>query len=86
MQSSTSIDSGRASLPVKKVYWDACVFIDLINGVEGKRAVLEGIWGERDRGETLVYTSFLTYAEVFRVKCEKGLIKPYPEDPGRDDA
>jgi len=73
-------------LPVKKVYWDACVFIDLINGVEGKRAVLEGIWGERDRGETLVYTSFLTYAEVFRVKCEKGLIKPYPEDPGRDDA
>jgi predicted nucleic acid-binding protein len=37
------------------------------------------IWKEAESGDTLIYTSFLTFVEVFKVKCE-GPAKPLSED------
>jgi predicted nucleic acid-binding protein len=37
------------------------------------------VWNEAENRATLIYTSFFTFAEVFKVKCE-GSAKPLSED------
>lgn len=60
------------------MYWDACAFIGLINQEVGKAAVCKDVWHEAETGETVICTSFLSFAEVFRMKCE-GQMKPLAE-------
>jgi predicted nucleic acid-binding protein len=62
-------------LPARRVYWDACAFIGLLNQEPGKVNVCSEVWREAERGETIICTSFLSFAEVFRMKCE-GQVKP----------
>lgn len=63
----------------RRVYWDACVFIGLLNQEPGKVNDCSAVWAEAKKGSTLIYTSFLTFAEVFKAKCEDQA-KPLSED------
>jgi predicted nucleic acid-binding protein len=40
------------------------------------------VWKEAEKGDTLIYTSFFTFSEVFKAKCE-GMAKPLAEDEDR---
>lgn len=62
----------------RRAYWDACVFLGLINQELGKHADCLAVWKEAEAGETLIYTSFFTFTEVFKAKCE-GKAKPLAE-------
>ena len=59
-------------LPVSKnIYWDACVFLDLIEGDEERRHGIEAVLDEAGKGRFLIHTSVLTIAEVMYAKSEK---------------
>ena len=62
----------------RRVYWDSCAFLGLINKEAGKHADCLAVWKEAEAGETVIFTSFFTYAEVFKAKCE-GKAKPLAE-------
>lgn len=64
---------------VKRVYWDSCTFLGLINQEPGKLNDSAAVWKEAEAGNVLIYTSFFTFAEVFKAKCETG-VKPLTED------
>ena len=63
---------------IRRVYWDACTFLGLINSEAGKHADCLAVWAEVQKGETQILTSFFTFAEVFKAKCE-GQAKPLDE-------
>ena len=63
----------------KRVYWDACTFLGLINQEPGKLNDCIAVWKEAEAGELFIYTSFFTFAEVFKVRCENPA-KPLSED------
>lgn len=54
-----------------KLYWDACVFLSLIEGTVGRIPVIEGIIDEQKRGDVEIYTSAISIAEVAFAKAEK---------------
>jgi predicted nucleic acid-binding protein len=62
----------------RRVYWDACTFLGLINQEPGKVNDCRLVWKDAESDDTLIYTSFLSFAEVFKVKCE-GPAKPLSE-------
>ena len=62
----------------RRVYWDACAFLGLINKEADKHADCFAVWREAENGDTVILTSFFTYAEVFKAKCE-GKGKPLDE-------
>jgi predicted nucleic acid-binding protein len=64
---------------VRRVYWDACALLGLINEEADKHSDCLAVWREAERKETIIYTSFFTWAEVFKAKCE-GKSKPLSED------
>jgi predicted nucleic acid-binding protein len=59
----------------RRVYWDSCTFLGLINQEQGKKNHCRAVWEEAERGEALIFTSFFTFAEVFKAKYE-GQTKP----------
>lgn len=63
----------------KRVYWDSCTFLGLINQEPGKENHCTAVWNEASSGDVLIYTSFFTFAEVFKAKCE-GQAKPLSEE------
>jgi predicted nucleic acid-binding protein len=63
----------------KRVYWDSCTFLGLINQEPGKANECTAVWDEAARGEVWIYTSFFTFAEVFKTKCDKPA-KPLSEE------
>jgi predicted nucleic acid-binding protein len=63
----------------KRVYWDSCTFLGLINQEPGKLNDCAAVWKEAEAGEALIYTSFFTFAEVFKVRCEDPA-KPLTEE------
>lgn len=56
----------------RRVYWDACSFLGLINQELDKHSDCLAVWNEaqEERPRSLIYTSCFTYAEVFKAKCE----------------
>lgn len=62
----------------RRVYWDSCCFLGLINQEAGKASDCTGVWKEAESGKTIIYTSFFAFTEVIRAKCE-GVTKPLPE-------
>ena len=68
----------------KRVYWDSCTFIGLINQEPGKVTDCRAMWKEAQRGRVTIYTSFFTFTEVFKARCEAGLTKPLSEEQDRD--
>lgn len=63
----------------KRVYWDSCTFLGLLNQEPGKANNCAGVWNDAKNGDVLIYTSFFTFAEVFKAKCE-GAAKPLTEE------
>jgi predicted nucleic acid-binding protein len=54
----------------KKVYWDSCVWISLINEETGKVKRCQNVIDQARKGEVQIWTSSLTLAEVFKKKCD----------------
>lgn len=67
----------------KRVYWDSCTFLGLLNQEPGKVTNCRAVWNEAEKGLLVIYTSFFTFAEVFKVKCE-GPAKPLAEEKDRE--
>lgn len=63
----------------KKVYWDACAWLGLINGEQDKAAELEVVWSKAEHGEVEIWTSAFCIAEVYKAKCEAGKVSLSPE-------
>jgi predicted nucleic acid-binding protein len=63
---------------IRRAYWDACTFLGLINSEAEKHSDCLAVWIEAEKGETQIITSFFTFAEVFKAKCE-GKAKPLDE-------
>jgi predicted nucleic acid-binding protein len=53
----------------KKFYWDACVWIGLINQEADKLALCENVIALAVAKEIEIWTSTLSLAEVFKKKC-----------------
>ncbi len=68
---------------VRRVYWDACTFLGLINKELDKHAACLAVWEEAKARKTLIQTSFFTYAEVFKARCEEKA-KPMTEAGDKD--
>jgi predicted nucleic acid-binding protein len=62
----------------RRLYWDSCDFLGLINPDEAKHADCRAVWEEAQRGDAILFTSFFAFAEVFKAKCE-GPAKPLAE-------
>ncbi len=56
---------------VKRIYWDTCVFLELIEGDETRRHSVEAVLKEAEKGKLHIYTSTLTIAEVTHAKSER---------------
>lgn len=72
MLSNTLIDSARAHLadPVwKKVYWDSCAWLGKVNAEPDKVTNCDYWLLQAQSGECEIFTSSITLAEVFKVKC-----------------
>jgi predicted nucleic acid-binding protein len=63
----------------KKVYWDACAWLGLLNGEPDKAAELEVVWRKAEHGEVEIWTSAFCIAEVYKAKCEGGSVGLAPE-------
>jgi predicted nucleic acid-binding protein len=72
----------RETLP-RRLYWDSCDFLGLINPDEAKHADCRAVWEEAQRGDAILFTSFWAFAEVFKAKCE-GQARPLAEAQDRN--
>lgn len=63
---------------IRRVYWDACTFLGLINTEAGKHDDCRAVWIEAETAQAQIITSFFTFAEVFKAKRE-GKAKPLDE-------
>lgn len=66
----------------KKVYWDACAWLGLLNAEQAKHSALEYVWQKAVRREVIIWTSAFCIAEVYRAKCEGEWVAL---DPANDD-
>jgi predicted nucleic acid-binding protein len=74
-----------ASNKVKRVYWDACAWLGLINNEAARHRQLRMIWDSASQGAYEIWTSTFTYAEVFKAKCEEGDVTLAAESDKRID-
>jgi len=54
----------------KRVYWDSCSWIGLINEEKDKIISLRYVYGLAEKNEIEILTSTFALAEVFKLKCE----------------
>lgn len=66
----------------KKVYWDSCVWIGLINEEPGKFDICSHYLESAKKGEIEIWSSTVTLAEVFKKKC--GIVT-IAIDPAKDE-
>ncbi len=59
----------------RKVYWDACAWLGLINAETKKHRELRLVWDSAKLGAYEIWTSAFCYAEVFKAKCEEGDVR-----------
>lgn len=50
----------------RKIYWDSCIFISLLQKEKDRFVLLSEIWDEIDSKETVIYTSAITYLEIVK--------------------
>jgi predicted nucleic acid-binding protein len=63
-----------ADLP--RAYWDACAWLGFLNGEATKVRPLEHIYEQARRGQFEIWTSAISYVEVFRLNSEQNDSKP----------
>lgn len=68
----------------KRIYWDSCTFLGLINEEADKHAACRNAWTHAEKGAIEIWTSFYSFAEVFKAKCE-GKAKPTDEEEEKID-
>ena len=62
----------KKSVPAaRKIYWDACVFLSIIEGHPDRIPIIEAIVDDCKRGTLEIFTSTLSIAEVAFAKSEK---------------
>ena len=54
----------------KRVYWDACSWLGLINQEAAKVAACQYVMQQAESGKVEIWTSAFTLAEVFKKKCD----------------
>jgi len=54
---------------LKKIYWDSCVWISVINDEPGRVEICQYLLDCANKREVEIWTSSLTLAEVFKKKC-----------------
>jgi predicted nucleic acid-binding protein len=62
---------------LRRVYWDACVWLGLINGEPKKQRAVEYVYTAARSGAYEIWTSTMSYVEVYRIKGEELNPKPY---------
>lgn len=62
---------------LQKVYWDANVWLGLINGESRKQRAVDYIYNSAKSGSHEIWTSTLSFVEVFRIRGEERQPKPY---------
>jgi predicted nucleic acid-binding protein len=67
-----------ADLP--RAYWDACAWLGLLNEEPAKVRPLEHIYELALRGQFEIWTSAISYVEVFRLQSEQKQSKPLGGD------
>ena len=60
-----------------KVYWDACAWLGLVNSEAGKVPPLEYYFEIAKRGQCEIWTSAISYVEVFHLATET---RPFDND------
>lgn len=65
---------------IRKVYWDACIWIGLINEEVGLVENCEFLIEQAKEGKIQIWTSSLTLAEVYKKKCDGETIELAEED------
>src|SRR4051812_48752614 len=63
-----------------RVYWDSCVFIDLLQQSPGRYEQCKHIHEQAEKGDLIIVTSAVTRAEVSRLPDAGGIM---PEDQSR---
>lgn len=61
---------------IKKVYWDSCAWLGLINGEPNKRRELEIIYSAARRGDYEIWTSTISMIEASSLAEEMSKTKP----------
>jgi predicted nucleic acid-binding protein len=69
----------------RKVYWDACAWLGLLNGEPEKLQALQDVWGKAEHGDIEIWTSAFCIAEVWRLKCEGNWVGLAPENDDKID-
>lgn len=64
---------------LRRVYWDANVWLGLINGEPNKIRAVDYIYNAARTGTHEIWTSTLAFVEVFRIAGEEKLSKPYSD-------
>lgn len=64
---------------LRRLYWDACAWLGLINEEPSKRRELEMIYDAARRGNCELWTSTWSVVECFREDAETHAEKPLPE-------
>ena len=65
---------------LRRVYWDAAVWIALENGEPTRVKAVESGYEAAKRGTVDIFTSTISYVEVFRLVSEQCFEKPLPQD------
>jgi predicted nucleic acid-binding protein len=55
----------------QRFYWDACVFLSIVEGHPDRMPVIEGLLSEAELGSIEIYTSTISIVEVWYGKAEK---------------
>jgi predicted nucleic acid-binding protein len=56
---------------LKRVYWDSCVWIAYISEEAGRAERCESLIKQAQKGDLEIWTSALTLAEVYKLKCDQ---------------
>ncbi len=70
----------------KRIYWDACAWLGLLNKEADRTADLELVWKKAEHGEVEIWTSAIGVAEVYKMKCEGKIVELSPEHDAKIDA
>ena len=69
----------------RRVYWDACAWLGLLNGEGDKLIALQHVWAKAKGGELQIWTSAFCLAEVYKLKCEGEWTALEPENDAKID-
>lgn len=64
----------------KRLYWDSCAWIGLLNGEPDKKRELEIVYGAARKGRFELWTSTISLVECRRLESERNQPKPLDQE------